>query len=175
MPAMDDSELMALAASLARTRTVRRPGIVEPKVSDRYLFGTDSKRQREFRKYISDPTMGFVMGNTRGLLKKHAKIVAMAGPVWEQLVPRDCAERAVVATIERGKVVIGVPDHGVKFRVDRMLRAGGRTEFLRRMPSGTRDVEVRVGATPAITPAYPRINDALLDDRERDLTGGTPA
>lgn len=147
----EQSDLNAAAARLERIRADR-------------LATRPSDRERVRRKpgalpIRPDLTLSPVLTGKVGEMRLLQRAIAQAGPAVYSALPRDLSVLVTPLTFARGTLTLGVPDDATRFRVDRSLRAGGRSAILAMMKAPVRTIKVVV--------QHPDARELSLDDRRQ--------
>ncbi len=56
--------------------------------------------------------------------------LAAAARAWQEVVPGELARGCTIEALSRGVLRVRVPDAGVRFELDRFLRAGGESKVI---------------------------------------------
>ena len=148
-----------------RSRRVRARG--QATLAERKAFERDPTALRARLKLWSDPTIGSIMHDSARELTRRRAAITKAAAAWRDLLPRDFAAPTELVGLSRGVLTVCVPDHASKFTLDRILRAGGLTHFIRSVPIAIKDVRIVVGIVrETIVPVESR--GSTIDDAERD-------
>lgn len=78
-------------------------------------------------------------------LRQSQRRFAGVAEAWQAWCPPELLDRTMLSAVNRGVVVVRVPDAGTRFRLDRALRAGGLRDLQRRSRSAIRTVRIDLG------------------------------
>ena len=167
-----------IVRSLEQVRVRRLRASDQPRLAERRMFANQPGVLRAKLKLWNDASLGSLMGDAAKDLKRRRKAVAIAAAAWRDLIPRNFVAPTELVGFNRGVLTVCVPDHACKFALDRILRAGGLSHFIRSVPLAVRDVRIVVGqVSEPISPVESRPPGVEDLERERldELESGVAA
>lgn len=75
-------------------------------------------------------------------IRKLQRGVGACAAAWGQVVPPELAARTQLISLNRGVLLVGVPDASTRFQLDRLLRAGGDRAFRESCKADVRSIRV---------------------------------
>lgn len=161
-----DEQTQRVVNQLAGLRAQRVRNPARATLADRRAFVKDPRSLARHLKLRADDTLGTHMelaSDTAARLRKAMRDVAVA---WRETVEISVRHPAVLVELRRGVLLVIVEHQAAKFALDRVLRAGAKSHFIRSCKASVSDVRVAVGKPPEPIVASRRRTRTLEEEQQ---------
>lgn len=158
-----DEKRMQFVDSMKLERERRKADPGRPRLADIQAYRGNPAGLKRAMRLRSDTSLRTIMELGAADARKKQRDLRAIAAAWRETVALHLEFDAVLLGVRRQVLDVLVANQATKFRLDRLLRAGGKTHFISSCRAAIADVRIHTGGVPAVLARSER-STRTLDD-----------